>query len=435
MAGELYLSGLTGTNFDGGAIVDQLIRLKSLPIQKLQQEKALVQAKLTSIGNLSKGLGDFLSLFENLKLDDLFKGKGASVSDSSVLSVSVTEDAPTVDFSVSVNKLAQGEIRVSDGGLTDLSSTFSSSGTLIITYDTGSGTEHFNVDYSSTDTLRDLVNRINASQSRVNASVYFDGSRYRLMLSEKDVGASTAETDVIQVSGLPSELGSGLSTVQSAQNAEIVIGSGSPITSPSNTFKDVIGGITIEVKKVGNSNVSVRESYSKVSNFLNNFAKNYNATVDLVDSLTVGEKALFRGDYAISRVKTGMADRLDPLVRLGLINYDDNGKISINTDRLSNLLTTDPKSVRKAIEDTVSSYRGYLEAQKGFFGGSERTYNEQIERIDERIASLTNRLAQEEQILRKRYAQLESFISRANEIRDRLSQFIVTLSEMNKGGK
>jgi len=435
MAGELYLSGLTGTNFDGGAIVDQLIRLKALPIQKLQQEKALVQAKLTSIGNLSKGLGDFLSLFENLKLDDLFKGKGASVSDSSVLSVSVTEDAPTVDFSVSVNKLAQGEIRVSDGGLTDLSSTFSSSGTLTITYDTGSGTENFNVDYSPTDTLRDLVNRINASQNRVNASVYFDGSRYRLMLSEKDVGASTAETDVIQVSGLPSELGSGLSTVQNAQNAEIVIGSGPPITSPSNTFKDVIGGITIEVKKVGSSNVSIKESYSKVSEFLNNFAKNYNATVGLVDSLTVGEKALFRGDYTISRVKTGMADRLDPLVRLGLINYDDNGKISINTDRLSNLLTTDPKSVRKAIEDTVSSYRGYLEAQKGFFGGSERTYNEQIERIDERVASLTKRLAQEEQILRKRYAQLESFISRANEIRDRLSQFIVTLSEMNKGGR
>jgi len=57
MAGDLFVSGLTGTNFDGGAIVDQIMQLRSLPIQRLQQEKALVQAKLSSLGNLSAGIG------------------------------------------------------------------------------------------------------------------------------------------------------------------------------------------------------------------------------------------------------------------------------------------------------------------------------------------------------------------------------------------
>ncbi len=441
MAGELFISGLTGTNFDGGAMVDQIMQLKSIPLQKLQREKALVQAKLSSLGNLSSGIGDFLSLFEGLNVDDLFKGKRATVSNTDVLSVSVTEDAPNVEFSVTVNKLAQGEIRVSNGGFSDLASTFSSSGTLTITYDTGSGTEIFNIDYNAGETLEDLVSRINSSQDRVSASVYFDGTSYKLMLSEKDVGASTVETDTvgsvyaIQVSGLPSELGTDLDTIQDAQNAEIVIGSGSPVISPTNTFENVISGVTIEVKTTGSSDVSITESYSKVTSFLNKFVEKYNATVELVDSLTVGEEALFRGDYTISSVKIGMAERLDPLINLGLIDYDgDTGKISLNTDRLNELLNSDPDAVRQAIEDLSGSYRVFLENQKDLFSGFEQAYNDRIESIDNRIKSLAQRLSQEEQLLRREYAQLEAFIAQANDIRERLKQFVVTLSQMTKGG-
>ena len=441
MAGELFVSGLTGTNFDGGAMVDQIMQIRALPLQRLQQEKALVQAKLSSLGNLSSGIGDFLSLFEGLNVDDLFKGKRATVSNTDVLSVSVTEDAPNVEFSVTVNKLAQGEIRVSNGGFSDLASTFGSSGTLTITYNTGSGTETFNINYNAGETLEDLVSRINSSQDRVSASVYFDGTSYKLMLSEKDVGTSTVETDTaggvyaIQVSGLPSELGTGLDTIQGAQNAEIVIGSGSPVVSPTNTFENVISGVTIEAKTTGSSDVSITESYSKVTSFLSDFVEKYNATVELVDSLTVGEEALFRGDYTISSVKIGMAERLDPLINLGLIDYDgDTGKISLNMDRLNELLNSDPDTVRQAIEDLSGSYRVFLENQKDLFSGFEEAYNDQIESIDSRIESLAQRLAREEQLLRREYARLEAFIAQAEEIRQRLRNFIVSLSQMNGGG-
>lgn len=441
MAGEFYLSGLTGSGFDGGAIVDQILQLKSIPIQKLQQEKTLVQAKASSLANLSQSIGDFLSLFESLDVESLFKGKQASVSNPDILEVSVTEEAPNLEFNVNINKLAQAEVRVSNGGFSDLTSTFASSGTLTITYDTGSGTESFSVDYSAGQTLEDLVNNINSAQSRIRASVYYDGTAYRLMLSESDVSASTVETDtagsvyVIDVSGLPSELGTGLDTIQNAQNAEIVIGSGSPVTSPSSTFEDVISGVTITAKDVGSSSVTISESYDKVISFFSNFVKNYNALVDTVSSLTVGEKALFKGDYTIGSVQTGIAQRLDPLIELGLIDYNgDTGKISLNSDRLNELLSTDPDSVKSLIEDIKSSYSTYLQTQKDLFSGFEQSYNDQVRSIDERIQELATRLAQEEQLLRREYAQLEAFIAQANDIRERLKQFMVTLSEMTKGG-
>ncbi len=441
MAGELYISGLTNTGFDGGAIVDQILQLKSIPIQRLQQEKALVQAKLSTVGNLSEGIGDFLSIFENLNVDELFRKKKVEVSNRDILSATAGENAPEISFSVTVNRLAQGEIRVSNGGVSDLTNTFASSGTLTLTYDTGSGTETYSIDYSAGDTLEDLVDAINSSQSRVRASVYYDGTSYRLMLSESDVGASTVETDTtanvyaISVSGLPSELGTDLDTLQKAQNAEIVIGSGSPITSPSNTFENVISDVTLTAESTGSTNVSVTESYAEVSSFLGSFAEKFNALVELVDAATRGEDALFRGDYTIGNLRTGIAERLDPLIDLGVIDYDgDTGKISIRTDRLNEILDTDPQKVKEALNSLKDSYKTYLSSQKDLFGGFEDSYSDRIEDIDERMEELARRLAQEEQILRREYARLEAFIAQANEIRERLKQFIVTLSEMTRGG-
>ena len=441
MAGELYISGLTNTGFDGGAIVDQILQLKSIPIQKLQQEKALVQAKLSTVGNLSEGIGDFLAIFEDLNVDELFRKKKVEVSNGDILSATAGENAPEISFSVTVNRLAQGEIRVSNGGVSDLTNTFASSGTLTLTYDTGSGTETYSIDYNAGDTLEDLVDAINSSQSRVRASVYYDGTSYRLMLSESDVGASTVETDTtanvyaISVSGLPSELGTDLDTLQKAQNAEIVIGSGSPITSPSNTFENVISDVTLTAESTGSTNVSVTESYAEVSSFLGSFVEKFNALVELVDTATRGEDALFRGDYTIGSLRTGVVDRLDPLIDLGVIDYDgDTGKISIRTDRLNELLDTDPQRVKEALNSLKDSYKTYLSSQKDLFGGFEDSYSDRIEDIDERIGELARRLAQEEQILRREYARLEAFIAQANEIRERLKQFIVTLSEMTRGG-
>ena len=442
MAGDIFISGLTGTNFDGGAIVDQIMQLRAIPIQRLRQEGTFLEAKASSINNLVSSIGDFFSLFDGLTVDDLFKGKKATVVDTDILDVTVSEEAPSLEFNVTVNRLAQAEARVSNGGMTGLTSTFSASGTLSISYNTGSATETFSIDYSAGDTLEDLVNSINAGQSRVKASIYYDGSTYRLMLSESGVGASTVETDtaagvyVINVSGLPSELGTGLDTLQGAQNAEIVIGSGSPITSPSNTFENVISGVTIEAKTTGTTKVTIDESFSKVTAFLENFVNSFNSLSSVVDALTSGDQALFRGDYTISSVKTGITERLDPLIELGLIEYSgDTGQISLKTDRLSELLTTDPDSVRSLIEELKTSYGAYLEGQKNLFSDIEETYNDQIESIDQRIQTLAERLVQEERILRREYARLEAFIAEAEELRNRFRQFMVSLSRISGGGE
>jgi len=441
MAGDLIVSGLTGTAFDGGAIVEQLLQLRSIPIQRLEREKALVQAKLSSLGNLSSAINDFYSIFNNLDIDKLFQKRKVTVGDDSILSATATEEAPLISFSVTVNRLAKAEMRVSNGGVSDLTTGFSSSGTLTLTYDTGSGTQSFNIDYSAGETLENLVDKINSAQGFVKASVYYDGTSYRLMLTEKDLGSSTVETNTgsgvyaINVTGLPSELGTDLDTLQVAQNAELVIGSGSPVTSPTNEFKDIISGMTITVKAQGTTDVTVKEDYSKVRSFLGDFVEKFNALVELADSLTVGESPLFAGDGTIRGVRIGVVERLDPLIEKGLIDYDGNtGKISLNTDRLNELLEQDPEAVKGVITQIKDNYSNYLEQQKDVFKSFEQTFNDRIERIDERIRFLAERLVQEERILRREFARLEAFIAEAEELRARFRQFMVSLSRISGGG-
>ncbi len=437
MAGDFFVSGLTGSGFDGGAMVQQLLQLRSLPIQRLQVEKQEIEVKLSYLDELYNSVDSFYNLFSSLDVEELFKGKGATVSNGDVLSVSVTEDAPNVEFDVTVNSLSKGEIRASNGGVTNLTDTFAISGTLTLSYNTGSATESFNINYSAGQTLEDLVNAINSAQDRVKASVYYDGNKYNLMLSESDVGASTVETDTvggtyaISVSGLPTELGTGLNTLQEAKNASITLGTGTPITSPTNTFENVISGITITVKDLGSSNVKVNDNYLKVSTFLNDFVKNYNEVVDMVDAFTSGENALFIGENTITNLKYGMANRLDPLIELGILNYDgDTGQISIDSGKLNDLLNSDTQRVKDAISNLKGSFGTYLEVQSNTFESFKNTLQERSDRVDERIQVLSLRLAQEEVLLRREFARLEAFISEADSLRQRFQQFMTSLSEL-----
>ena len=51
MAGEIYFNNLTG-KFDWGSIIDQIIRIKSLPLQRLSQEAQQIQAKQSATQKL-----------------------------------------------------------------------------------------------------------------------------------------------------------------------------------------------------------------------------------------------------------------------------------------------------------------------------------------------------------------------------------------------
>ncbi len=443
MAGELYLSGLTG-QFDAAGFVERIIQIKSIPLQKINQEIAISQAKATSLANFAGAIGDFASFLDTLNVEDLFSSKKATSSDTDILTASATDQAPNISFSVTVNSIAQTEIRVTNNGFNSLSDTFSASGSFTLRFNTATGSsQDFTIDYNAGETLEDLVNRINSTQNYVKASVYFDGSKYKLMLSENNAKDSSVETDTTNgvyaieiVGSLPTELGTGLDTLQNAKNASITIGNGSPITSPSNTFENVVSGLTITVKTTGTANVKVEENTSPIVKFFKDFAEKYNAVVDMVNQLTDINQGTFVGDNLIKNVKSTMANFLNMLIDKGLIDYNpENGNIKIKTDVLNDLIAQDKDAVKSLIYDIKNVFGKYLESERSSIDSYKNYFNDRIRSLEDRARSLAERLAREEEFLRYQYSRIESFIAQMNDVRQRLEQFTLTLSQMTGGNK
>jgi len=194
MAGEIYFSNITG-KFDWGSIVDQILRIKSLPLERMAQESAQIKAKQESLSKLANAIDAFNNLFSNLSVEDLFQHKSATSSNTDVLTATASADAPNVTLSVTVDQLSSKEIMLSVGGVSDLNETITWNDFQLQYAKDYGDYETFSIDAGS-GKLEDLVRQINErAGSRIVASIFYDGTKYRLMLSEKNEADSRLETD------------------------------------------------------------------------------------------------------------------------------------------------------------------------------------------------------------------------------------------------
>jgi len=442
VAGEIYFNNLSG-KFDWGSIIDQIIKIKSLPIQRLSKEAQQIQAKQSATQKLLDAVKGLSKVFENLTVDNLFKGKRAESSDSSVLTATASENTPNVALNVDVLKLAQKEALATTFGVNDINDTISWD-SFTLGYNLGNYQyEYFTVDAGS-GKLQDLVNAINEKAgSRIVASIFYDGTSYKLMLSEKDEKTSSFETTTdgstvyttifyatpFVINGQQA----GAIVLQNAQNAQIRIGN-TTITSTSNTFENLITGLNVEVKKVGSATIRVSDDYSKVVDFFNNFVKNYNAVISQINQLTAKD-AIFQGDYSIVGIKTELSRMLDDLFAYDLVSIKEDGTLEANTSNINSLASSNPKKLREIISRLKDTMGPYVLGTSIALQNFTNDYQSRLDQINTMAQKLGEQLVKEEQRLRQEYAKVEAFINRSQEIMARLQSFIVSLSEMQGGKK
>ncbi|MDM7267266.1 MAG: flagellar filament capping protein FliD [Aquificaceae bacterium] len=442
MAGEIYFNNLSG-KFDWGSIIDQIIKIKSLPIQRLSKEAQQIQAKQSATQKLLDAVKGLSKVFENLTVDNLFKGKRAESSDSSVLTATASENTPNVALNVDVLKLAQKEALATTFGVNDINDTISWD-SFTLGYNLGNYQyEYFTVDAGS-GKLQDLVNAINEKAgSRIVASIFYDGTSYKLMLSEKDektssfettIDGSTAYTTIFYATPFViNGQQAGAIVLQNAQNAQIRIGN-TTITSTSNTFENLITGLNVEVKKVGSATIRVSDDYSRVVDFFNNFVKNYNAVISQINQLTAKD-AIFQGDYSIVGIKTELSRMLDDLFAYDLVSIKEDGTLEANTSNINSLASSNPQKLREIISRLKDTMGPYVLGTSIALQNFTNDYQSRLDQINTMAQKLGEQLVKEEQRLRQEYAKVEAFINRSQEIMARLQSFIVSLSEMQGGKK
>ena len=137
-------------------------------------------------------------------------------------------------------------------------------------------TETHRIEIEATDSLTDVRDKINALNANYSASIVRDGSSapYRLSVSSKSTGESGAFNIDLSALGLST------TTMTEAKDAKIAYGgaNGMILSSSNNTFQGVVDGIDMTITGTSDSPVTISSESSSmdVKVTLQTFVENYN---------------------------------------------------------------------------------------------------------------------------------------------------------------
>ncbi len=347
------------------------------------------------------------SFHENLRLDELNHGRGValgsiiitdSTGDSSGINLATLEATTVGDVIDAINELSIGvEARINDTGdgllLVDTAGGY---GTMLVeeagsatsaadlgilgeaeTVDIG-GTPTQVLDGASTaqltldgeETLVDLVDKINALDAGVTASIFNAGggdTPYRISL----ISNTSGREGEIQLD--TSAFGLSFFEIAPAEDALLLVGSatspgaGILTTSPDNRFDELVEGVELTVN--GPSDVPVRiqvdESNESLISNVELLVTQYNNLQDKIDELTFfdensGSTGILFGSNETLRIESTMSNLMtsrffgvgdvQSLEEVGL-SLDDRGRLELDTDKLEERLQEDPEAVEQFFTD------------------------------------------------------------------------------------
>lgn len=298
-----------GSGIDSSSIVKQLTEIeRAAPQERIDSKRTKAEAQISDFGLMASAMDTLKSAVTALTAKEGLYSKSASFTKSDALvPTKLDTTVQTGSYALEVKALAASQ-SVSFNGLPSASDAV---GEGVLTFNFGSWDRDvagdptvFNVDSqaksyeitidSSNNSLNGLRDAINKAAMGVQASVVFDGSGYRLVLTAPsganhelqitaaEVGATPTNTDANLLSRFAFNAAvTGFADLekQAGADAEITI-NGLALTRSTNTVTDVVQGLTLDLQKaVPGEIVTVTVSDDKVfaEEKIRGFVDAYNA--------------------------------------------------------------------------------------------------------------------------------------------------------------
>jgi len=276
--------------------------------------------------------------------------------------------------------------------------------------------------------------RINDLDSGVTASTFFDGIGFRLSLVVDQTGSANEILLDAGASGFVFE------ETSKAQDALLVLGeqtagSGVLVSSATNNFEGVIGGV--DLTAVANSetqiDVTVASTDADLVDAVEGFVDAYNAIRNELDTLTdfnendlttgllFGTNEALRVDTQLSRLIT---DRYSGVGSFGSleeigISVDDQGQLQLDTTKLQEAFADDPNSLQTFFTDDTNGLVAKLNQTIDRLAGADNSLltnrsdslQATIDINQDRIDSFNDSLDRQRERLLLQFFQLEQVIA------------------------
>jgi len=447
------------TGLDTKALIAGLVAAESRPIDLLQNQKTVLQAKQGVYASLVGALGSLKSDAQALSLAGDFNKRAAESSDATVLKASADSTSQPGVSAIAVDTLAKAQ-SIQSTGFTSASDAI---GTGSLTLQVGGTATTITID-STNNTLTGLQNAIRNSGAKVSAAIVNVGSSaapdFRLVVQSKDTGVASAVTISGTLSGGADPFAGGGQVVQAAADALVSV-NGLTVSRASNTISDVVPGVTLVLLKEGNrdgvinggdvsANVTITSDNSAIQDSIQQFIDSYNAVNKIVnDQFAFNQNSQHQGTLAGDASLRGVISRLrNELSRPGGIgvgfkylsdigiSFQKDGSLTLDEAKLNNALDKDPAGVSdlftlvqngvgKRIPDAVDDFIGSLD---GTLTARQKGIQSDIDRLDGKIASEQERVAGLQERLTQQFSALEQLVSQLKSQGDFLAQHLTSFS-------
>ncbi len=459
---SIVSSGI-GSGLDIAGIVQQLVAAEGQPVEtRLGQQEVRAQSKLSAFGSLKSALADVRDQLDILKNPSEFLVRAAASSNEGVFTASTTTSALPANYSLEVLQLAQAQ-KLTSGAFTDADAAVGT-GTLTLGVGETSIDIEITAENNSLAGIRDAINGAGDNPG-VSATIVNADSGSYLILTADDTGAENSIT-LTQAGGdgglaaLEYDPGNGLTALtesQAAQDALIRI-DGFDVASSTNTIDGAVEGVSISVTGLtsgGGETLSIVNDTEAVKGIVNTFVESYNALMSTLDSLTAFNAetetaAPLLGDSTVRSIRdqirremsTAVSDSTLPFNSLSDVGIEVqlDGKLSVNDTRLSTVLGQDFSRFGQlfAVEDGFGTRLfdltdGFLDTD-GIIETRTQGLNTQIDGIADQRESLNERLASLEQRLLRQFNALDSLLAQLSSTSNFLTQQLNSLPGVDRPG-
>jgi flagellar hook-associated protein 2 len=252
-----------------------------LPGATLQAQESPINSQISALGKVQSTLSDLQSALSGLSDIDTITQRSVS-SSSTAVSASASNAAAVGSYSLTGIHLANAETLASSGS----ASASASLGAGSLTIKVGSNSAVTVNVASGSSSLSGIAAAIDQADVGVNATVLFDGSTYRLVLTSDTTGTANAFTVTGSgaLAGLSYHAGaSALSETQAATNAGFSL-NGISITSGSNTIGTVIPGLSLTLSASGSATLTVSQNTDELESAAGQVVQAINSTLSVINS-------------------------------------------------------------------------------------------------------------------------------------------------------
>lgn len=448
-----------GSGLELQGILDQLREVDQQIVDRKKEQIGGFEAQLEEFTVTKNRLLDLRAIALDLSLSSTYLARSVTNSDESVLAATVTDGAAVQGASIVVERLAGKSVWLSDGLASSQSVVSSEEG--VFSYQVGDGGA-VNVTVAAGTTLSQLADLINGNSgnggvvARVIDNGAADGNRYQLMLQSANTGSANS----ITILGMP---GTMEMTRQEASAEDLdarLLVDNVTYYRQSNTFNDIMPGVTITLQKTGSAAVAVVADNRLISEKITSFVESYSSLVkelkkntgynaDTKEFGVLARTSMRDLPYDLQslmsrRVEVGSGGATMTLFDLG-VEFNRDGSISLNAATLSAAISGNPEGVQAfflgdseagiaGFADQVNDSLRTLTSGLGVIEAEKSAASTRIRDLQLQITAETERLDRRYEILTRQFVDLDRYMSQMTSMSNYLSSQFDSLGSMLSGG-